>query len=77
MVGVETDVVLLGPPIPHLHTVRTHVKFQQTPVKSRSVSDVEHSMKLGRRRNELNLCVGSLVTEAYRKSEDVSELSQS
>src|SRR5258708_30462490 len=59
------------------NTVKTCVKFQQSPVKSRSVSNVEHGMKPGRVRHELNLCVGSPVTEAYGKLDDVSELSQS
>src|SRR5260221_9343986 len=59
------------------NTVKTHVKFWRSPVKSGSVSNVEHSMKPGRVRCELNLCVGSLVTEAYGKSDDVSELSRS
>ena len=26
MVGVETDVVLLGPPIPHLHIIPMHCR---------------------------------------------------
>ena len=60
-----------------LHAVKICVKFRQTPVKSRLVSDVEHGMKLGRVRHKLNLCVGPPVTEAYGKLEDVSELSQS
>ena len=34
-------------------------------------------MKPGGVRHELNLCVGSPVTEAYGKSDNVSELSQS
>ena len=34
-------------------------------------------MKSGGVRHELNLCVGSLVTEAYGKSDDVSESSWS
>ncbi len=34
-------------------------------------------MKSGRVRHELNLCVGSPVTEAYGKSDDVLESSQS
>src|SRR5258708_5651743 len=59
------------------NTVKTHIKFWQSPVKSGSVSNVEHGMKSGRVRCELNLCVGSLVTEAYGKSDDVSELSWS
>ena len=46
-------------------------------MKSGLVSDVECSMKLGIVRCKLNLSVDSLVTEAYRKSEDVLELSQS
>ncbi len=46
-------------------------------MKSRSVSNVEHSTKSGGVRHELNLCVGSPVTEAYGKSDDVSESSQS
>ncbi len=46
-------------------------------MKSGSVSNVEHGTKSGGVRCKLNLCVGSLVTEAYRKSDDVSELSQS
>ena len=57
--------------------VKTHVKFQQSPVKSRLVSNVECGTKPGGVRHELNLCVGSLVTEAYRKSDNVLELSQS
>ena len=61
----------------HSGTVKTHIKFQQSPVKSGSVSNVEHGMKSGRVRCELNLCVGSPVTEAYRKSDNVSESSQS
>src|SRR5258708_24553931 len=59
------------------NTVKNHVKFQRTLVKSGLVSNVECGMKLGIVRHELNLCVGSPVTEAYRKSEDVSELSRS
>src|SRR5258705_14013817 len=42
-----------------------------------SVSNVEHGTKSGRVRRELNLCVGSPVTEAYGKSDDVSESSRS
>src|SRR5258708_4433723 len=38
---------------------------------------MEHGTKPGGVRCKLNLCVGSLVTEAYRKSDDVSELSRS
>ncbi len=57
--------------------VKNHVKFQWSPVKSRSVSNVEHGMKPGRVRHKLNLCVGSPVTEAYRKSGNVLESSQS
>src|SRR6266446_3543931 len=57
--------------------VKTHVKFRRSLVKSGSVSNVEHGMKPGGVRCELNLCVGSPVTEAYGKSDDVSELSQS
>src|SRR6266436_6971760 len=59
------------------NTVKNCVKFQQSLVKSRSVSNVECSMKPGRVRCELNLCVHSLVTEAYGKSGGVLELSQS
>src|SRR5258707_3813260 len=57
--------------------VKTHIKFQQSLVKSRLVSNMEHSTKPGRVRCELNLCVGSPVTEAYRKSDEVSESSRS
>src|SRR5258707_15655102 len=57
--------------------VKNHVKFWQSPVKSGSVSNVEHSTKPGRVRHELNLCVGSPVTEAYGKLDNVLELSQS
>ena len=57
--------------------VKTHIKFRQSPVKSRSVSNAEHSMKSGGVRCELNLCVGSPVTEAYGKLDDVLELSRS
>src|SRR5258708_3534189 len=46
-------------------TVRTCIKFQRSLVKSGGV------------RCELNLCVGSPVTEAYGKSDDVSESSRS
>ena len=46
-------------------------------MKSRSVSNMERGTKSGGVRHELNLCVGSLVTEAYRKSDDVSESSRS
>src|SRR5260221_10338677 len=104
VVGVETDVVLLGPPIPHLciipmhhgqsgryvrkwtsnvtscqsgNTVKNCVKFQQSLVKSRSVSNVECSMKPGRVRCELKLCVRSPVTEDYGKAGSVLELSRS
>src|SRR5260221_8941708 len=59
------------------NTVKTCVKFQQSLVKSGSVSNMEHGMKPGRVRHELNLCVGSLVTEAYGKLDDVSESSWS
>src|SRR6266481_3079644 len=59
------------------NTVKTCIKFQQSPVKSGSVSNMEHGTKSGGVRCELNLCVGSLVTEAYGKSDNVSELSQS
>src|SRR5258708_31714405 len=45
--------------------VKTHIKFQRSPVKSGSVSNVECSTKSGGVRRELNLCVGSPVTEAY------------
>src|SRR5258708_16497985 len=57
--------------------VKTHIKFQWSPVNSGSVSNVEHGTKSGRVRRKLNLCVGSPVTEAYRKSDDVSESSRS
>src|SRR5258707_11879348 len=57
--------------------VKTHIKFRQSPVKSRSVSNVEHGTESGGVRRKLNLCVGSPVTEAYGKSDDVLELSQS
>src|SRR5260221_1874594 len=57
--------------------VKTCIKFRRSPVKSGSVSNMEHGMKSGRVRRELNLCVGSLVTEAYGKSDDVSESSRS
>ena len=46
-------------------------------MKSRLASDVECGTKLGGVRCELNLCVGSLVTEAYGKSDDVLESSRS
>ena len=46
-------------------------------MKSGSVSNVERSMKPGGVRHELNLCVGSPVTEAYGKSDNVSESSWS
>ena len=58
-------------------TVKTHIKFRQSPVKSRSVSNVECSTKSGGVRRKLNLCVGSPVTEAYRKSDNVLESSRS
>ena len=57
--------------------VKNCVKFQQSPVKSGSVSNVEHSTKPGGVRCELNFCVGSPVTEAYGKLDEVSELSWS
>ncbi len=57
--------------------VKTHIKFRWSLVKSGSVSNVEHGTKSGGVRCELNLCVGSPVTEAYGKSDDVSESSQS
>ena len=57
--------------------VKTHIKFRQSLVKSGLVSNVERGMKSGGVRCELNLCVGSLVTEAYRKSDNVLESSQS
>src|SRR5258708_9059433 len=59
------------------NTVKNCVKFWQSPVKSRLVSNVEHDTKPGGVRCKLNLCVGSPVTEAYGKSDNVSELSQS
>ncbi len=46
-------------------------------MKSRSVSNMEHGTKPGGVRHELNLCVGSPVTEAYGKLDNVSELSRS
>ncbi len=46
-------------------------------MKSGLVSNMEHGTKSGRVRCKLNLCVGSLVTEAYGKSDNVSESSQS
>ena len=46
-------------------------------MKSGLVSNVEHGMKPGGVRCKLNLCVGSPVTEAYGKSDDVSESSRS
>src|SRR5258707_2904604 len=58
-------------------SVKTCIKFQQSLVKSRLVSNVERSTKPGRVRCELNLCVGSPVTEAYGKSDEVSESSRS
>src|SRR5260221_10410500 len=57
--------------------VKTCIKFWQSLVKSRLVSNVERGTKSGRVRRELNLCVGSPVTEAYGKSDDVSESSRS
>ena len=58
-------------------TVKTHIKFRQSPVKSGSVSNAECGMKSGGVRCKLNLCVGSPVTEAYGKSDDVLESSWS
>src|SRR5258708_18613019 len=46
-------------------------------LKSRGVSNIECGMKSCAVRHELNLCVGPPVTEAYGKSDDVSELSRS
>src|SRR5258708_4780413 len=57
--------------------VKTRIKFRRSPVKSGSVSNVERSTKSGGVRHELNLCVGSPVTEAYGKSDNVSESSRS
>ena len=57
--------------------VKTHIKFRHSLVKSGSVSNMERSTKSGGVRHELNLCVGSLVTEAYGKSDGVSESSRS
>src|SRR5258708_35879341 len=53
--------------------VKTRIKFWWSPVKSGSVSNVERGTKSGRVRRELNLCVGSPVTEAYSKSDDGAE----
>src|SRR5260221_11094607 len=58
-------------------TVKIRIKFRRSPVKSRLVSNMECGTKPGRVRCELNLCVGSPVTEAYGKSDDVLELSWS
>src|SRR5258708_169312 len=58
-------------------SVKTRIKFRQSPVKSGSVSNMERSMKSGGVRCELNLCVGSPVTEAYGKLDDVSGSSRS
>src|SRR5260221_14149645 len=60
---------------PYSRCVKTCIKFWRSPVKSGSVSNVEHGTKSGGVRRKLNLCVGSLVTEAYGKLDDVSELS--
>src|SRR6266436_1596770 len=57
--------------------VKTHIKFWQSLVKSGLVSNVECSTKSGGVRHELNLCVGSPVTEAYGKSDNVLESSRS
>ena len=46
-------------------------------MKSGSVSNMECGTKPGGVRCELNLCVGSPVTEAYGKSDGVSESSRS
>src|SRR5258708_39071943 len=62
---------------PYSRCVKTCIKFRRSPVKSRSVSNVEHGTKSGGVRHELNLCVGSPVTEAYGKSDGVSESSRS
>src|SRR5258708_9313228 len=69
--------VYLSPHMTWHSFVKTHIKFQRSLVKSRSVSNMEHSTKPGRVRCKLNLCVGSPVTEAYRKLDNVLESSWS